>query len=234
MIFLRSLVFNVYFIVVTLIYSIISCCFFFFPRPFHSKGAYIWAHFVVKGADIICGLKYRLEGLENLPTDKPFILASKHQSAYETYLYNAVINSPAFVLKRSLVMIPIVGWSVLLTGAIPIDRQAGMSAMLKVLHGSENRLKNKQNLVIFPEGTRVKYGEKGVYRGGIALLDSKLDAPVIPVALNSGKFWGKNTFLRHPGTVVVKIMPALPKGLSKKDFLTLLEKTIEEGCQKIN
>ena len=193
----------------------------------------VWKRTRLKGADVICGIKYRVEGMENLPKDKPFIIASNHQSAYETFLYWLLFNEPAFVLKKSLAQIPFVGWALLREGCIAIDRKAGMSAMMKVLAGSEKRLKEGQSVVIFPEGTRVRPGEKVPYHGGIALMYAKLDAPIVPVAVNSAKVWGKNSLIKRPGTVTVRVMPVIPAGLPKTEFLTLLENTVEAGRRDI-
>ena len=228
--FIRSVIYEIHFIVCALGFSMVLSV---LPQRFLMAGVRLWMLSIVKGAEILCGIKYRVEGMENLPKDRPFIIASNHQSAYETFLYWLLFNEPAFILKQSLARIPFVGWALLREGCIAIDRKAGMSAMMKTLSGSEKRLKEGQSVIIFPEGTRVRPGEKVPFHSGIALMYAKLDAPVIPVAVNSANVWGKNSLIKRPGTVTVKVMPAIPAGLPKKEFLTLLENTVDAGRRDI-
>ncbi len=234
--FIRSLIFNIYFVVVSGTYVVVgSTLFCLMPRRFHSRTAHYWALAIVKGAQCVLGLKYTVEGLENLPDDANYIIASKHQSAFETYLFNIIFKNPAFVLKRELAIVPFMGWQLFLTGAIAIDRSSGMIAMKKILNGAKKRLKDDQPVIIFPEGTRVPYGKTGNYHPGIALLYNHLpDTPVYPVAVNTGKFWKKASFMKYAGTVKVKILPAMPKGLSKAEFMAELQNRIETACREMN
>lgn len=234
MIVIRSVLFNIYFAVLTTVYCACGSCLFFLPRVFHSRTAHWWAFLLIKGTQYILNLRYEVEGMENLPQNANYIIASKHQSAYETILYHVIFRNPAFVLKQELVFLLFYGWQILLTGAIPIDRSSGMVAMKKILNGAKNRLENNQPVIIFPEGTRVKYGERGVYRPGVAFLYNHLpDTPIYPVAINSGKYWGKNAFFKKSGVVKIKILPALPQGLNKKEFMAQLEDKIETGCKDL-
>ena len=236
MTFIRSVLFNISFVTVTLPYIVLGpCLFFFMPRRFHSFSSKWWAWTVVKCAAVLGGVKYKIEGVENLPQDSNFIIASKHQSAYETFVFKMFFENLAFILKRELVMLPFPGWQIRMTGAIAIDRGSGAKAMKKILSGAKNRLNRGQPVLISPEGTRTKPGEKPVYHPGVALLYQYLpDTPVIPVALNSGVFWHKNSGIKRTGTVTVKILPAMPRGLDKKEFMTTLENRIETACTELS
>ena len=182
----------------------------------------------------LVGIKIKVEGLENLPKNQGYIVASKHQSAMETLLFHTMVPNVFFIFKRSLMLIPIAGLYALKTGCIPIDRSGGAKTMRKMLIKSQKNLKKGLNLVIFPEGTRTKPGERSSeYHPGIAFLYDHCKVPVVPVALNTGVFWPKNKVIKYPGTTIVRFLPPIEPGMEKRAFLKKLQETIENEQEKL-
>ncbi len=175
----------------------------------------------------ICGIRIRIEGMENLPKENGYIFASKHQSALETTLFHSLIPNVFYVLKRELLWIPFTAVYFYKTGCIPINRSAGTTAMRKMLDGVQANLKKGLNFGIFPEGTRTPPGQKKPYAPGVAFVYDKCRVPVVPIALNSGYCWPKNSLIKYPGTISVRIMKPIPAGLDKRVFLDTLYDTIE-------
>lgn len=178
------------------------------------------------------GIKIEYRGMENLPKKGGFIIASKHQSALETLMFHPVLKNLFFVFKKELLWVPIAGLYAVRTDCVPIDRGGGASTMRKMLDHVQGNLKDGLNLVIFPEGTRVKPGAKHPYGPGIAFLYDQCHVPVVPVALNTGYFWPKNSVLKYPGTAVIEFLKPIEPGLHKRAFLNELEDRIEERQSK--
>jgi len=176
----------------------------------------------------ILGLHLKIEGWEHVPKDGAFILAAKHQSAYETLKLCKIMKDPAIVLKRELTWIPIWGWYPKKMGMIPIDRGSVTQAMRSIIKGAQRVKNEKRPILIFPQGTRVAPGAKADYRGGIGKIYKDIALPVIPMALNSGLFWGRNAFWKKPGTVTFRFLPAIPAGLPPQEMMRQLEESIEK------
>src|SRR5690606_9987350 len=151
-------------------------------------------------ARVICGVTFRSEGRENIPNGS-CIVAAQHQSSFETYEMFLELENPVFVLKRELIYIPLVGWYMQRAGLVHIDRGAGATAMRKMLREAQDALEAGSQVIIFPEGTRVEPGRSVPYKPGVAALYAHCGAPVIPMALNSGYFWGKTRILKRPGEI---------------------------------
>lgn len=181
----------------------------------------------------ILGLDYEVRGFENLPQG-PCILACMHQSAYETLKLHPIFGDVAIVLKRELMWIPLWGWYQAKSGVIPLDRGAGGVAMRSLLDGAAKPLAEGRHIAIFPQGTRLPPGDKKPYKQGIAFLYEKYDVPVVPIALNSGRFWPKHAFLIKPGKVVFDILPPLPAGLERQQVVPLLQSRLDEACQRLD
>lgn len=182
----------------------------------------------------LVGIKIKVEGLENLPQKQGYIVASKHQSAMETLLFHTIVPNVFYIFKRSLMLIPIAGLYALKTGCVPIDRAGGAKTMRQMLTKAQKNLAKGLNLVIFPEGTRTKPGEKSTeYHPGIAFLYDHCKVPVVPVALNTGVFWPKNKVIKHPGTAEVHFLPPIEPGMEKRAFLKKLQETIEKEQEKL-
>jgi 1-acyl-sn-glycerol-3-phosphate acyltransferase len=171
-------------------------------------------------------LDWEVIGEENIPLG-PFIVASKHQSIWDTVFFTAFFADAAMVLKKIIIFIPFYGWHAIKAKMIWLDRGAHSKALKRLIKQGEECSKNNRPIIIFPEGTRSAVGEKGEYKSGISALYKFLGIPCIPVALDSGLYWQTKGLRRNPGKISVKFMPAIPSGLSRKDFERKLEETIE-------
>ena len=228
MIWVRSITFQIVFYLWTAILFVAFLPVIFFPRKVVYLSPFLWSKSVPYLLKWICGISIEVRGLENLPKKNGYIIASKHQSAMETLLFHRSVPEVFFVLKRTLMLIPVAGFYAWGTKCVPIDRKGGATTMRKMLNGVEENLKAGLNLVIFPEGTRTMPGAKKPYSPGTALLYDQCQVPVVPVALNTGYFWPKNSFKRYPGKVIVQFLKPIEPGLHKRAFMDELYDRIEE------
>ncbi len=226
MIVLRSALFNVAFFAWTTLCSAAFVPMLVLPRRVLAVSIRGWATGVGWLLERIVGVRASVRGRENIP-DGPVIIASKHQSAWETILFHRLVSCPAFVFKKELLHIPFYGWFVWKVGSISVDRAAGLRALKSLARGARAALARGQPIVIFPEGTRTEPGTRRRYQPGIATLYSQLKVPVVPAALNSGLFWGRRSFLKRPGCIVVEFLPPIDPGLNHRQFLAELEDRIE-------
>ena len=177
-----------------------------------------WALLQMWFLRVFCGLTYEVIGKENLP-DYPYIALPKHESAWETIASNFLFKQPAWVFNRDLFRIPVFGWGLYLTNPVGIDRGSPRSALNQLISQGGQLLKAGRTMVIFPEGTRVPPGETKKFEPGGSLLAVKTGTPVVPVALNPGKFWPKQSFRKYPGHIKVIIGPVIEsKGLKARDL----------------
>ena len=174
----------------------------------------------------VAGIRYSLRGTDNIP-DAPAIFAVKHQSAFETLALPLIIDDPLFVLKKELFQIPLFGWYLARLGNIGIDRGAGTNALRAIVRESADALKAGHHVIIFPEGTRVAPGATRAYGPGVAALYTMLKVPVVPVALNSGLFWGRRAWGKKAGNVTIAFLPAIRPGLEREAFVAELSRRIE-------
>jgi 1-acyl-sn-glycerol-3-phosphate acyltransferase len=192
-----------------------------------------WSRLVVFLAKAILGIEWRVEGGENLP-DRPSVILSKHQSAWETMAFQMIFPPQVHVLKRELLWIPFFGWGLALMSPIAIDRSRGLAALRNIARRGRERLAQGFWVVVFPEGTRVAPGERRTYQLGGAWLAAESGAPVVPVAHNAGLVWPRNAFLKRPGTVTVRIGPTIDTAhRDPKTVNALAEQWIEEQQKKI-
>jgi 1-acyl-sn-glycerol-3-phosphate acyltransferase len=175
----------------------------------------LWSRGVLTMARIIVGIRFEVRGRENLP-DGPCIIAAQHQAAFETFALFLLFEYPVFVMKESLQWIPLIGWYIKRGGLVGIDRSAGAGAMRRMLRAAEQAVSRGETLLIFPEGTRTPPGGNTPYKPGIVALYTHTSAPVVPMALNTGYFWGKTRLLKVPGQIVFEFLPALPQGLQNR------------------
>jgi 1-acyl-sn-glycerol-3-phosphate acyltransferase len=201
---MRSALFALALVLLTPPYSAIALMTVFLPR--HTRWRIIsgWSRCVIWLSARILGLDYRVEGLSNL-TDRPAIILSKHQSAWETLAFQLIFPPQVHVLKKELLWIPFFGWGLALMSPIAIDRGRGMRSLRQMATKGADRLAQGFWIVVFPEGTRVRPGVTGEYRTGGAWLAVRTGAPVIPVAHNAGVYWGRNAFIKRPGVIRVVI-----------------------------
>jgi 1-acyl-sn-glycerol-3-phosphate acyltransferase len=209
MIALRSALFALALVLVTPPYAIVAMLSFPLPRMARYRLISAWSRLVVWLAWWICGIRWKIEGRRHLP-DEPAVILSQHQSAWETLAFQEIFPPQVLVLKRELLWIPFFGWGLALMSPIAINRARGMAALREMARQGRERLAQGFWVVIFPEGTRVRPGEKRAYQHGGAWLAVNCGVPVVPVAHNAGRLWPRNAFLKRPGTVTVRIGPAIP------------------------
>lgn len=210
---LRSIVYEILRFAITVVFAFISLFTFAFRPLTRYRIITVWSHLVIGLAWAVCGVRYRVIGRENLP-DSPCIVLSKHQSAWETLAYQVILPPQVWVLKRELLRVPFFGWGLAMMSPIAIDRGSATRALKQTLEQGRSRLSEGWWIVIFPEGTRTAPGGRGRYHLGGAWLACKTGAPVVPIAHNAGSVWGRNAFIKYPGTITVSIGPAIqPDGL---------------------
>ena len=193
----------------------------------------IWVRFMLLWLRLTCGVDYTLRHWDRLPKDGRCIIAAKHQSAWETLALWLLLDNPAIVLKVELTRIPIWGRCAVKIGQVPVDRKGGAKTMRAMLQLCQTRVNEGRPIVIFPQGTRVAPGVQAPYQPGVAGLYRELGVPVYPVALNSGMFWGRNRFVKRPGTIVVEVLEPIPPGLERRVFLKALEDAIEPASARL-
>jgi 1-acyl-sn-glycerol-3-phosphate acyltransferase len=235
LLYFRSFLFFFILCIVTPCWAII--CFLSLPFPYQTR-YYItarWNVFVIWLAKRLCGIHYQIKGESNLP-HAPAILLCKHQSAWETiFLFYQMPRPLAFVLKRELLWVPFFGWALRLLRMIPIDRKNTKSAFKNISTCGQDRLDHGQWIIMFPEGTRIAPGKKGKYKSGGARLALQTQTPIIPIAINAGRCWPKNSLLKYPGMVTVSIGPAIsPQNTTSEQLIQQVETWIENEMRVIS
>jgi 1-acyl-sn-glycerol-3-phosphate acyltransferase len=229
---LRSLFFNVGWYVGSTIIAIVGMPTLLLPRAANIAWANVWIDFCLWWVKITCRITHRVNGLENRPAG-PVILACKHQSSWETLAFHRLFPNAATVLKRELLYIPVVGWAMARAGNIAVERGDGPKALRSLLRQAKATVAEGRSILIYPEGTRTPVGSSLPYHAGTAALYRQLGVPVVPVALNSGVFWGRRKFIKWPGTIEVEILPPIPPGLDRETFMATLRERIEGTTQRL-
>lgn len=233
MIVIRSTIFFLLQLLITPIFTLIAILTF----PFHPITRYRiisgWALTMMWLLKALCGIRMEVLGAENIPT-QPRILLCKHQSAWETIALQKVFPPQVWVLKRELLWLPFFGWGLAMTSPIAIKRSDGKGAVKQLLRQGKERLEMGFCVVIFPEGTRIAYGKRGKYKIGGALLSVSAGVPIVPIAHNAGKLWGRNSFLKRPGVITMSIgQPIDPAGHKAEEINRLAEEWIEAEVLRI-
>ncbi|MET0086519.1 MAG: lysophospholipid acyltransferase family protein [Sedimenticola sp.] len=229
MILLRSLIYFVVLVLSIILFGLpIALLGWLMPYRMRSQVGNLWGRFNLHMLRIICGLKYEITGMENIP-EKSAIVLSKHQSAWETIALRGLLPpEQAWVLKRELMWIPVFGWALAAVQPIAIDRKAGRKAAKEIIEKGIERLKKGRLVVIFPEGTRVAPGDYKRYGIGGALLASKSGYPVVPIAHNAGVYWRRRGIKKYPGTIQVVVgKPIDTEGMSTSKINEMVEEWIE-------
>ncbi len=229
---IRSIVFDVTFYLWTVLISIVSL-----PALLVSQRATIWisrlwATVSLLLLRLVVGLSYEVRGGNNLPKGA-VVVALKHQSAWDTIALWVLLENPAIVLKRSLARIPVFGWYMKRGKAIVIDREAGAKALRPMVAAARSAVAEGRPIAIFPEGTRTPVGARQPYHPGVAALYTQLGLPLVPVALNSGLFWGRRSFVKRPGRILVEFLPAIAPGLNRRHVMAELENRIEQATANL-
>ena len=229
MIFLRSLLFNAAFYIVTAVMLIATLpLFFIMPQWFGMGVVREWALTCIFLHRWIVGGRLEVRGLENL-LPGGCLVASKHQSFFETFALIPLLRNPTIVMKQSIRWWPIFGQYTIKTGMIHVDRDGKTAALRALTARAKEEIDKGREIIMFPEGTRRAPGAPPDYQTGIALLYRTLNVAVVPVALNSGLFWPRRSFLRYPGTIVFEFLPQIPPGLDSRAFLSRLQSSIEDA-----
>jgi len=195
---------------------------------------YIWSRLILISIKIFCGIKYKIKGLENIPKNKSIIFFSKHQSAWETFAFLSLLPNSCFILKKSLLNIPFFGWGMRLGRHIAIDRKLGIYSIKKILKLGEKRKLEGLSIIIFPEGTRTLPNEHPKFYTTGIVLAQKTKSKIIPIVLNSGKFWPKNKWIKFPGTILVLIGKSIDVvNLDRKVINKYLYKWIKNNSIKL-
>lgn len=205
---LRSILFTTTLFVGTLLYAVVVLLLGWLPSQKLYAIARSWGRLNMWLLAKLCNLTYTVEGLENIPHGA-HVSMWKHSSAWETIAQAAVFPPQAWVLKRELMWIPLVGWAVKCLKPIAINRKAGATAVTQVVEQGKQRLQEGLWILIFPEGTRVAVGETRKYGVSGALLASKAGCKIVPVAHNAGYFWPRRGWVKRPGTIRVIVGPAI-------------------------
>ncbi|WP_339861985.1 lysophospholipid acyltransferase family protein [Thalassospira alkalitolerans] len=230
---LRAFLFNVLFFGGTTLLCIVMIPLIPLGRKANQFVGHAWAWMTQKMLESTVGMSRRIRGQEILP-DGPCILVAKHQSAWETLTFHTVVPDPAYILKKELTRIPLMGQFLLGSGQIAVDRSAGSSALKDMIKGAGQAIADRRQIIIFPEGTRTPPGSDRPYHPGIyALYRAFPDVPVIPVAVNSGMFWGRHSFIKYGGEVTMEFLAPIEQGLDRKTFMKEIKAKIDGRTREL-
>jgi 1-acyl-sn-glycerol-3-phosphate acyltransferase len=233
MVFVRSLLFNTVFYLVTVALLVLPLpVYFILPQGFAMGVVRCWGRAGIWLLRVLAGTRLEIRGRENVRAGGS-IVAAKHQSMFETFALVPQFPNPTFVIKSQLKWVPIFGQYTVKAGMIHVDRSAGISALRRLAARSRTEIAKGRDIVIFPEGTRRPPGAAPDYHPGVAHLYRALGVPVVPVGLNSGLFWPRRKFLRYPGTIVIEFLPAIPPGLDARRFMERLGNDIEAASDRL-
>ena len=229
---IRSLIYVFLFVSWSTFIVILNAIFMPFPRSVSQATIRVWMNGTMMLLRVVVGLRYEIRGIERVP-EGPVIFASKHQSAWDTAIYYMFDKDPAYILKKELLKIPLYGLTLRKAGHIAIDRDGGMSSLKHGLRETRRAIQEKRRVIIFPEGTRTLPGEPGTYQPGVAAIYKDAGVPLIPVALNSGSFWGRSGYMKYPGCIVMEFLPPIPSGLNRKVFMKELQQQVDEASERL-
>jgi 1-acyl-sn-glycerol-3-phosphate acyltransferase len=232
MIFLRSLIYQVLFYALLVFWILVAIPTLPLPPRVFMGVAKMWGRSSIWLMRVVCNTRFEVRGLDRIPAG-PLIVASKHQSMWETFALLQFFDSPLFIYKRELGRIPFFGWYLIKSKMIEVNRSGGVRALMDMSKRAALAIRGGRQLIIFPEGTRRPVGAPPDYKSGVAQIYTMSNEPCLPVALNSGLFWPRRTFLRYPGTLVVEFLEPLPAGMDRKAFLPLLAERIETATDRL-
>lgn len=232
LIILRSLLFNLLFYPYCAFWFIVAIGTWPFPMQGIMMAARSWARGALWLHAITTGARFEFRGVENVPKGS-FILAAKHQSAWETMGLLLHVTTPTYILKRELLRLPLFGWHLLKAKQVPIDRGQRQQALAKMQAHAKEAVARGAQIMIFPEGTRKAVGAPPDYKFGVARLYEQLGVPCLPVALTSGLAWPRNTFLHYPRKIIVEYLEPIPAGLPAEEFFERLQTAIETNTNRL-
>ena len=229
---LRSAVFNALFFLLTALCVSFGMLLLPFHRNILRRYVQGWAHLMLWVLRVVCGIRVRVTGREHLP-DGPAVIAAKHQSAFDTIIWLALLRDPVYVLKRELLRIPVWGRMARKYGAIAVDRAGGATALKRMVREAGAAAAEGSQIIIFPEGTRTQPGQRVPYLPGVVALGAAVGRPIIPAATDSGVFWGRRAFAKRPGVLTVAVLPPLPAGLPRAALLAQMQHLIETESERL-
>ena len=233
--FLKSLVFNILLYTGLIFIFILAIPTLFLPSKFTLFFGRVSARYIVILMRLILNTKVYFHGVENLKKAEKFFVASAHQSMFETFVLQIPLDGPIFILKKELLKIPLFGWYLRKIGAIEIIRETRTKENLDFFDKVKNIINNENRpLLIFPQGTRVKPSEQVPFKKGVGRIYDKLNLPCVPVALDSGKVWPKNSFIKYPGNINVSFLEPVMPGKNKDEFIKEIENKIYSEIKKFN
>ena len=230
---IRSILFNFFLYLWTILLGVVFLPYLFTPSHYLRQPAKLWVKGIFYLLKFICNITYEFRGINNIPKTA-VIAASKHQSAFETLALFFYLEKSIFIHKKELFYIPIFGLYLKKYKMISINRKQGTKAIRKMLNEVKKRIIEGNSIIIFPEGTRKKPGELPDYKTGIAGIYIKAETFVLPIAVNSGYYWPKHSFIKKPGKIIIKFLELIPPKLEKKIFLKKIELVIEQGTKEIS
>ena len=231
--FIRSSVFNIFLYAGIVLVFILAMPTLILPAKFTLYCGKFLAYYIILILKLFLNTKVLFHGLENLKKVEKFFIASAHQSMFETFVLQVPLNFPVFILKKELLKIPLFGWYLKKIGSIEIVRETTTRENLNFFDKIKNTIEKKNRpLLIFPQGTRVKFNERSPFKKGVGRIYDSLNLPCIPIALNSGKIWPKNSFMKYPGDIHVSFLEPIEPGLEKSIFIKTLEEKIYSETDK--
>ena len=232
---IRSLIFNIFLYVGLITIFILAIPTLVLPSKFTIFFGRLSAKYIVLILRIILNTKVIFHGLENLKKVDNYFVASAHQSMFETFALQIPLDGPIFILKKELLNIPLFGWYLRKIGSIAIVRETTTKENLNFFDKVKERIeKSKRPLLIFPQGTRVKLDERPPFKKGVGKIYKTLNLPCIPVALNTGKVWPKNSFMKHPGDIHISFLEPIISGKDNEEFVRDIESKIYSEIQNYN
>jgi len=233
--FIRSLLFTILFYLTLIFVFIIAIPTLILPSKATLVCGKVLAYIIIFLLRFILGVKVTFSGIENLKKNERFFVASAHQSLLETFILQAPLQYPIFILKKELLKIPLFGWYLRKIGSIDIVRDTTTKDNLNFFDKIKNNIEiSKRPLLIFPQGTRVKYGERIAFKKGAGRIYEALNLPCVPVALNTGKVWPKNSFLKYNHDIVISFLEPIEPGKDKNNFVSDLEEKIYSSIDSLN
>jgi 1-acyl-sn-glycerol-3-phosphate acyltransferase len=228
----RSVIFNALFYLNLVVHFIVAIPTLVMPRWGILAVARFWARTNLWLLRATCNINVEFRGLEKIPPG-PLLVASKHQSLWETFALLLILRDPAYIMKRELMWIPFFGWYTWKAGMIAVDRSRGSQALAEMNVNAERAARHDRQIIIFPEGTRRPPGAEPKYKFGVVHLYLEMGVPCLPVALNSGLFWPRRSIRRYPGTIRVEVLDPIPPGLGKNEFFERLRDEVEAATARL-
>ena len=231
--YLKSLVFNILLFAGLIFIFILAIPTLILPSKFTLFFGRISAKYIIILMRVILNTKVFFHGIENLKKTQRFFVASAHQSMFETFVLQIPLDGPIFILKKELLRIPLFGWYLKKIGAIEIIRETTTKENLNFFEKVKNRIKNENRpLLIFPQGTRVQPDQEVPFKKGVGRIYDKLNLPCVPVALDSGKVWPKNSFIKYSGNINIVFLEPIMPGKNKDEFVNEIENKIYSEIKK--